>query len=198
VISKLTVIGVLYLIMVTLGCNNQPSEDVKEDMSIPGQSEEISIEPMDILLIDTSNSIVEMEKNEINSSSQKIVKKKLRVSKAQIDSLNKIIPVPDFFKYDEIIIDYFTSLSSELNGRPFYIDNADEIQKTLLEILSTRLNNQTDIVLLIDKTGSMEDDWLVVKNSLSEIMNFLKDFKDVRLGIASYGDKNYHHDFWYN
>lgn len=198
VISKLTVIGVMYLIMVTLGCNNQSSEDVKEGISIPGQSELASAEPMNIASIDTSNTIVETKKNENSSSSQKIVKKKLRVSKAHIDSLNKIIPAPDLFKYDEIIIDYFTSLSSELNGRPFYIENADEINKTLLEILSTRLNNQTDIVLLIDKTGSMEDDWVVVRNSLSEIMEFLKGFKDVRLGIASYGDKNYHHDFWYN
>lgn len=67
-----------------------------------------------------------------------------------------------------------------------------------MEILSTRLNDQTDVVLLIDKTGSMDDDWEMVKKSLSIIMNHLSKYENVRLGIASYGDKNYHLDFWYN
>jgi len=44
----------------------------------------------------------------------------------------------------------------------------------------------------------MDDDWEVVKNSLNEIMDFLKNYQSVRLGIASYGDKNYHLDFWYH
>lgn len=196
--NTLPILFVIFLILVTLGCNQDPAEN-SQHLSSSNKPEKVLILPKPTPFEDTSALVVEVITEE-KAKPSNLNKKETppRVTKPQLDSMNQLTPVYDSFKYNEITVDYFTNLSSELGGRPFYIDYAEQISNTLMEILSTRLNDQTDVVLLIDKTGSMDDDWEVVKNSLKEIMDFIKDYKNVRLGIASYGDKNYHLDFWYN
>ncbi|PJC62303.1 MAG: hypothetical protein CO022_05210 [Flavobacteriales bacterium CG_4_9_14_0_2_um_filter_32_27] len=199
IIKNITIISyVLFLILFAASCN-QSSEEDSQNLSNIDEFEKILSTPEQTIFEETSTleQEVVMEKKHTSSKLKK-AELSLRVSKSQLDSMNQITPVYDSFKYDGITVDYFSNLSSELGGRPFYIENANQINSTLMEILSTRLNDQTDVVLLIDKTGSMDDDWEVVKNSLNEIMDFLKNYQSVRLGIASYGDKNYHLDFWYH
>lgn len=193
---------VLFLFIFSIGCN--PSiEESSQDTTYSYESEKIPIQSDQIVDID-EQFIVQEEITEEKTKPTKRLKKankeqpKFRITPEQLDSINKIVTVFDSIKYDGITINYFTNLSSKLGGKPYYIENAYQINGTIKEILSTRLNDQTDIVLLIDKTGSMDDDWDVVKKSLNEIMNFLSNYHNVRLGIASYGDKNYHLDFWYN
>jgi len=53
-------------------------------------------------------------------------------------------------------------------------------------------------MFLIDKTGSMADDINEVKKSMGMIMDYVSKFNNVKIGLAFYGDKNYHHQFWYN
>ncbi|MCW3104673.1 MAG: hypothetical protein JWO09_3113 [Bacteroidetes bacterium] len=115
-----------------------------------------------------------------------------------IDSLNKVVSVYNKTKYNKVSVSYFTSLAHSLGGKTFFADNADSLTGTIMEILSSRLDDGTDIVFLIDKTGSMDDDLENVKQSLSTIMKYLSNFNNVKLAIASYGDKNYQYDFWYN
>ena len=198
-IKTITIIfNVLFVIIFTTSCNQSTEED-SQILANPDESEKIIIQSEQDIVEETSTSVEEVIIEEKPESS--MFKKEeipLRVTKYQLDSMNQITPIYNSYNYDGITIEYFTNLSSELGGKPFYVENANQINSTLMQILSTRLNNQTDVVLLIDKTGSMDDDWDVVKNSLNEIMDFLKDYKNVRLGIASYGDKNYHLDFWYN
>lgn len=193
-----TIFNVSFLVLILISCN-QNSEENSQRLSNSNEPKEAMLNLEQTTLEDVSTSAQEVITQK-KSEPSKLKKEEipLRVSKSQLDSMNQLTPVYDSFKYNEITVDYFTNLSSELGGRPFYIEYANQINSTLMEILSTRLNDQTDVVLLIDKTGSMDDDWDVVKNSLKEIMNFIKDYKNVRLGIASYGDKNYHLDFWYN
>ena len=193
-----TIFNVSFLVLLLISCN-QNSEENSQRLSNSNEPKEAMLNPKQDTLEDVSTSVQEIitqKKSELSKLKKEEIP--LRVSKSQLDSMNQLTPVYDSFKYNEITVDYFTNLSSELGGRPFYIEYANQINSTLMEILSTRLNDQTDVVLLIDKTGSMDDDWDVVKNSLKEIMDFIKDYKNVRLGIASYGDKNYHLDFWYN
>ncbi|MBW6483457.1 MAG: T9SS type A sorting domain-containing protein [Vicingaceae bacterium] len=190
--------NVLFVIIFTISCNQSAEED-NQVLANTNESEKIIIQSEQDIVEETSTSIEKVIiKEKPESSKFKKEEIPLRVTKSQLDSMNQITPVYDSYKYDGITVDYFTNLSSELGGKPFYVEYANQINSTLMEILSTRLNDQTDVVLLIDKTGSMADDWEVVKNSLNEIMDFLKDYNNVRLGIASYGDKNYHLDFWYN
>jgi hypothetical protein len=115
-----------------------------------------------------------------------------------IDSLNKVVPVYDKAKYNKVSVTYFTSLAHSLGGRTYFADHADSLSGSIMEILSSRLDDGTDIVFLIDKTGSMDDDLEKVKSSMGMIMDYLSSFENVKLGIASYGDKNYQSDFWYN
>lgn len=120
------------------------------------------------------------------------------VKEAIIDSLNKIIPLYDTTVYNKLAVSYFTSISNKLHGKPFFAPNADSLLNSIIEIMSTRIDDGTDIVFLIDKTGSMGDDIEKVQKSMDLILNYLENFKNIKVGIAEYGDKNWHHDFWYN
>ncbi len=137
-------------------------------------------------------------KHTYTKSADNVAQIKFEISEQTIDSLNSIIPAYDQKKYNRLAVSYFTSLATSLNGRPYYVENSDSLLKAIMEILKTRLNEGTDIVFLIDKTGSMDDDIAMVKNSLGLIFEYLSNFKKVKVGIASYGDENYHYDLWYN
>ncbi len=115
-----------------------------------------------------------------------------------IDSLNKIIPLYDTTIYSKMAVSYFTSLAKDLHGRAFFTPDADSLVNVIMEILSTRINDGSDIVFLIDKTSSMEDDIAKVRKSMDLILDYLKQFDNVKVAIAEYGDKNWQYDFWYN
>lgn len=115
-----------------------------------------------------------------------------------IDSLNKIVPIYDSTKFNPLAITYFTALAESLSGRSFFVNHADSIFSTVMDILTTRLNDGTDIVFLIDKTASMDDDIEKVQAGLSKMMDYLAKFENVKVAIAEYGDKNWHYDLWYN
>ena len=121
-----------------------------------------------------------------------------KVSPDVIAALNKVMPIYDTALYNAMTVSYFTALSNDLNGRPFFVESSDSLLTVITEILSTRLNDGTDIVFLIDKTASMNDDIENVKSGMKNILAYLKNFDNVKLGIAAYGDKNWHHDLWYN
>lgn len=120
------------------------------------------------------------------------------ISDRVIDSLNSIVPLYDPEKYSPFTVSYFSTLAESLHGRTFYADNPDSLVYDIMEILTSRLNEGTDIVFLIDKTGSMDDDIDTVKQNLNIIMDYLSKFSRVKVGMALYGDKNFHYDLWYN
>lgn len=120
------------------------------------------------------------------------------IDQSTIDSLNSIKSVYDALNYDEMAVSFFTTLSENLHGKTFFANNADSVASSIMNILTSRLNDGTDIVFVIDKTYSMWDDIEKVKNSLSTIMDYLSTFSNVKLGVATYGDKNYHYNFWYD
>lgn len=115
-----------------------------------------------------------------------------------IDSLNHIHDVFEPEEFKEIAITYFSGLADKLKTKCFFTAPDENVMEDIMEILTTRLNDGTDIVLLIDKTGSMDDDIEQVKSGLSEIENYLSKFDNVKLAIASYGDLNFHGNLWYN
>ncbi len=152
----------------------------------------------------------EEQKPEPNKSSsriqnRKVVKDSLNELKAHytisdqvIDSLNKIVPLYDKESYNQLSVSYFSTLADSLHGRSYFADNADGVMLSVMDVLTSRINEGTDIVFLVDKTGSMDDDIENVKNSLNMIMDYLSKFNNVKVAMAFYGDKNYHYDLWYN
>jgi len=159
---------------------------------------------------ETTLSTKEEQKTDVskpNSRIQKrqLIKDSLNEEKAQysindkiIDSLNRIVPLYDKTTYNQLSITYFSSLADSLHGKSYFANNADGVMLSIMDVLTSRINEGTDIVFLIDKTGSMDDDIEKVKNSLDMIMDYLSKFNNVKVAMAFYGDKNYHYDLWYN
>lgn len=125
-------------------------------------------------------------------------KKETETAFVQANDTDKYLNYYDTLKYNGMIVDYFTTVSKQLGGKPYFAENADELVKGIMEIVTKKVQDGTDVVLLIDKTASMNDDLYKVKNSLDSIYKLLANFDNVKLAVASYGDKNYHQDFWYN
>ncbi len=126
------------------------------------------------------------------------LKEQFTISDKVIDSLNAITPLFDKVLYNHLAVSFFTSLADSLHGRAYFASKSSDVVVSIMDIITSRLNEGTDIVFLVDKTGSMDDDIAEVKNSLKTIMDYLAKFNNVKVGMAFYGDKNYHHDFWYN
>jgi len=177
---------------------DNPTEDVvqaKEKITEPLAEESPEIqEPVKAHQSNVCTSI----KAHTYVDSEPVVHVAYDVKETVIDSLNKIIPLYDTSIYSKMAVSYFTSLSNGLHGRPFFAPDADSLLNSIIEIMSTRIDDGTDIVFLIDKTGSMADDIEKVQKSMDLILDYLEKFNNVKVGIAEYGDKNWHYDFWYN
>jgi hypothetical protein len=196
----------ILLVFILYGCS-QPETQIIESSNTYGFEERDTTNNFErelALMIKDDSTFDEVVKEEfLTGQVQAVVKKKViktSITKAHTapDHNTPFIAVYDSIKYNEITVNYFTSISAALGGVPHFAENASDIDEVIMNILDSELDNVTDIVLLIDKTGSMDDDWDVVQNSLKNIYNYIEKFENVRLGIASYGDKNYHGDIWYH
>lgn len=203
----------ILVLFVSCQPEDQPIEDLSKD-HYPAKFEKINLaEFPELNLIDTVSIIenVEVVREEkiptervdaqiLAYSNDSVNYNRIRytISQETIDSLNQIIPLYNDNQYNHLALSYFSTLSKDLCGRPFFAENADSIVNRIIEIFTTRLNDATDVVLLIDKTGSMEDDIEKVKSGLIQLKELLVNYSDVKLAIASYGDKNYHENLWYN
>jgi hypothetical protein len=78
-------------------------------------------------------------------------------------------------------------LLADLTGG-YYITtpSADSLINTIISLIDSFATESSDIMFLIDKTGSMEDDILAVQSGLTSIIAALP--LNCRLGLASYGD----------
>ncbi len=147
----------------------------------------------------------EVSKTDSRIQKRKVVKDSLNEDKAQytindniIDSLNRIVPLYDKTTYNQLSVTYFSTLADSLHGKSYFANNADGVMLSIMDVLTSRINEGTDIVFLIDKTGSMDDDIEKVRSSLQMIMDYLSKFNNVKVAMAFYGDKNYHYNLWYN
>lgn len=198
---KPNVVLALFMALITCACNNSTEQG--------RDNQDTTTEIASTERTDTANAVLDVENVPISTQQSQIQatyikdndgKKKIKytISEQIIDSLNEVEPLYDKSKYNRLAVSYFSVLADSFHGRPYFVESANTLDESILEILTTRINDGTDIVFLIDKTGSMNDDIETVKNSLHLIMNYLSKFNNVKVGIASYGDENYHFGFWYN
>jgi hypothetical protein len=185
-------------------CDEAPSKTsplglVYETQSAPATvrkpQEEIFVREADPKAVTSKSRIV---KRNVVKDSLNELKAQYTLNDAIIDSLNKVKPLFDNALYNNVAVSYFSSLADSLHGRSYFADNSDGVMLSVMDILTTRINQGTDIVFLVDKTGSMDDDIETVKNSLNMIMSYLSQFNNVKVAMAFYGDKNHHYDLWYN
>ncbi|MFI5171948.1 MAG: T9SS type A sorting domain-containing protein [Chitinophagales bacterium] len=100
--------------------------------------------------------------------------------------------------YNKLTVKLFTSLSDETGGETFMVDNSKYVVNAIAEIIKTYMTSESDLVFLIDKTGSMSDDIGEIKKSINTIIDQVKPYKNTRIGFAFYGDANADKTLWYN
>lgn len=88
-------------------------------------------------------------------------------------------------------------LASETGGIASSVKTVSEITDQMIEILDARLTDNTDLVFMIDVTGSMGDDIENVKLGATAILDKARSKNNVRVAVATYGD---HRDgsHWFN
>lgn len=111
-----------------------------------------------------------------------------------IDSFQRIsIHVPPL--YDKAAFDTgatatFRDLARATGGDLHLLVNSRLIAGEIANIIRRHAADGADLLILMDKTGSMSDDLAAVKTGLSQIIRGVRTHKDVRLAFALYGDKN--------
>ena len=119
-----------------------------------------------------------------------------------LDSMSKInVTIPPLYDRmwtDSSTVVNFFELANQTNGEIKIVADAKNIVLAINEVIEDAVTDQTDILFLVDKTSSMFDDIENVKLGLNQIINEIKKYKKVRVGIALYGDKNSDGSEWYS
>lgn len=89
----------------------------------------------------------------------------------------------------------YSALGSATGGETNTINNSGDLPSLIIEILGGNVSSNTDVVFLIDNTGSMKNDIIEVKSALSNIIAELPN--STRLGAATYNDNNGNPVNWY-
>ena len=92
------------------------------------------------------------------------------------------------------IDEIYEALGDLTGGESTEVSNAGQIPNAIMDIISGNAKANSDIVFLIDETGSMSDDISTVKSALDDIIDEIP--SSARIGAATYTDNNYYSD-WY-
>ncbi len=110
------------------------------------------------------------------------------------DSLLRIpIPEPPLLgkaEFDKEAHTDFGELAKTTGGSFILVRKASDVANTAVRIINENLKKGTDVLFLIDQTGSMSDDIDNIKLGMKDIIRAIKKQKDIRCGMAFYGDKN--------
>ena len=193
------------LLVIFSGCNTEMNKD---EVSLNSSSTNTTLSPIDnkqeeftvdkIEEVKKTKTVNKIVKHDFIRDSLGEIKANVTFEDRFVDSLNAITPLYDTSSYNHLSVSYFSTLADSLHGKPYFAINSDEVVSSMMNILTTRLNEGTDVVFLIDKTASMDDDIGKVKSSLKLIMSYLENYKQVKVGMAFYGDNNHHFNLWYD
>lgn len=118
------------------------------------------------------------------------------------DSLMQIdVVIPQIFDYSIFnyeCVEAFNELARETNGELKVVASSNLVTRTILDIVHNHAVDNSDIMIILDKTQSMEDDLENIKKSLHQIIAKLMSYENIRLAIATYGDKNIDGRAWYD
>lgn len=119
-----------------------------------------------------------------------------------LDSLYRIaIPVAPLYdrgRFDSSAVAEYVELAQATQGEVKLLVNAGLVSSEIARIVQTYASDGADLLLLIDKTQSMQDDIDSVKAGLGQIIDALKQYRRLRLGIALYGDKHADSTAWFS
>jgi hypothetical protein len=95
-------------------------------------------------------------------------------------------------------LESFNQLARETQGNLKILSNSKLVTKTIIDIIENNSTDNSDLMILIDKTSSMEDDMDDIKTGLDQILKTIQHFKNIRLSVGTYGDKNVDGKLWYD
>ncbi len=101
----------------------------------------------------------------------------------------------DVFSLDALSA--FTDLASKTHGEVKVVVSSAYLMDAIKSIVNSKAVDGTDLVFLMDKTGSMIDDLEMLKRGMDELMIQLKQVVNLRLGMAFFGDKNVDGPNWF-
>lgn len=106
--------------------------------------------------------------------------------------INKVRAYPSNYALGRTVpltaLESFTELGEQTGGIRYDAPNASSVPDVIVKILKENAIPNSDIIFLIDNTGSMGDDISAVKTGVAKIISSLP--KDSRLGMATYNDHN--------
>lgn len=119
-----------------------------------------------------------------------------------VDSLRKtsifVPPLYDKDIFDSATTVKFFELAKATNGELKLLVNSRLISNEIIDIIKSYSADNADLLFLIDKTGSMNDDIQNIKEGLAQIIGSIQKYNNLRLGIALYGDKNWDGTQWFS
>lgn len=111
--------------------------------------------------------------------------------------IDTIPPPLDTLMFNKVALDCFYHLGYSTDGEFYYKSAIESVHSVILDVLQDHGIDGSDILFLIDKTGSMQNDIDSVRINLNSIINQIERLKNVRLGVAAYGDKNVDGQDWF-
>ncbi len=103
---------------------------------------------------------------------------------------------PEEIYVNQTAIETYTALASETGGE-FYVTKHDKLLETIEKILKNKVPDFADVVFLIDNSGSMADNIDLLKENLIRLSATLMKTHGVRIGVATYSDKNCDGPTWF-
>ncbi len=88
------------------------------------------------------------------------------------------------------------SLALATGGKAYQVNDIQKLLPAIIEVLNKNLKDKTDVVFVIDKTGSMSDDIEKVKKHVGLLIHCLSKFNKVKTAVVLYGDLNSDGDNW--
>ncbi len=117
-----------------------------------------------------------------------------------VDESNKVVEdIQDALGSFDDVEEEFQKIADRLGNDTLTVaDDAQDVPNKIVTIIDTQTKDKdaSDIMLLIDKTGSMSDDIDEIKKGVKDIIENLP--PKTRLGIATYGDKNTDGEEWFS
>lgn len=94
-------------------------------------------------------------------------------------------------------IQQFEELARSTQGELSVVIDPAQLSSKIAEIIENNLSDNSDLLLIIDRTHSMKYDMLALKNGLEKFIIQMQDYKNLNIGIATYGDKQNKTFPWY-